>query len=51
MYIELCMHNFFVSEQWRSDLKQKPMRYRQRGMIRVLLITVRIIQKLTYIVL
>ena len=28
-----------------SDLKQKPMRHRQRGMVRVLLITVRIIQK------
>ena len=48
MYIELRMHNFFVAEQWRGDQKQKPMRYRQRGMVRVLLIMVRIIQKLTY---
>ena len=48
LYIELHMHNFFVTEQWRGDLKQKPMRYQQRGMVRVLLITERIIQKLTY---
>ena len=48
MYIELRMHNFFVAEQWRVDLKQKPMWYRQRGMVRVLLIVVQIIQKLTY---
>ena len=48
MYIELRMHNFFVVEQWRVDLKQKPMWYRQRGMVRVLLIVVQIIQKLTY---
>ena len=48
MYIELRMHNFFVAEQWRGDLKQKPMSYRQRGMVRVLLIAVQIIQKLTY---
>ena len=48
MYIELRMHNFFVAEEWRGDLKQKPMRYRQRGMVRVLLIAVWIIQKLTY---
>ena len=48
MYIELCMHNFFVAEQWRGHWKQKSMRYEQRGMVRVLLITVQIIQKLTY---
>ena len=48
MYIELRMHNFFVAEQWRDDLKQKPMWYRQRGMVRVLLIAVWIIQKLAY---
>ena len=48
MYIELRMHNFFIAEQWRGDLKQKPMWYRQRGMVRVLLIAVQIIQKLTY---
>ena len=48
MYIELRMHNFFVAEQWRGALKQKPMWYRQRGMVRVLLIAVQIIQKLTY---
>ena len=48
MYIELCMHNFFVAGQWQGERKQKPMRYRQRGMVRVLLITVWIIQKLTY---
>ena len=48
MYIELHMHNFFVAEQWRGDLKQKPMWYRQRGMVSVLLIAVQIIQKLTY---
>ena len=42
MYIELRMHNFFVAEQWRGDLKQKPMWYRQRGMVRVLLIAVQI---------
>ena len=27
MYIELRMHNFFIAEQWRGDLKQKPMWY------------------------
>ena len=47
MYIELRMHNFFIAEQWRGNLKQKPMWYRQRGMVRVLLIAVQIIQKLT----
>ena len=48
MYIELRMHNFFVAEQWRGAFKQKPMWYRQRGMVTVLLIAVQIIQKLTY---
>ena len=48
MYIELRMHNFFIAEQWRGDLKQKPMWYQQRGMVRVLLIAVQIIEKLTY---
>ena len=48
MYIELRMHNFFVAEQWRGDLKQKPMWHWQRGMVRVLLIAIQIIQKLTY---
>ena len=48
MYIKLRIHNFFKAEQWQGDQKQKPMRYRQRGMVRVLLIAVQIIQKLTY---
>ena len=43
MYIEIRMHNFFVAEQWRGDLKQKPIWYQQRGMVRVLLIAVQII--------
>ena len=48
MHNELRMHDFFVAEQWQGDWKQKPMRYWQRGMVRVLLITVQIIQKLIY---